>query len=376
MEGKNGQTEQATSRRRGKEREKGNLPISQEVLSVSVLLTASVMLRMSFPGFLSGTRRMMEFTCLGIAPGTQWSGVWLQDLYWEGLGAVLLAMAPLLGLVMIVGIAASMAQTGPYFSWGAFHAGGLKALNPMKGAKKLFSTKAWGTLLLTLLKLVLIVGIIALIWNGQWNKVAQLSSFGLPSAIAWVGARMYLTLISVCIFAIVVAVIDTVMTRRRHQKSMMMTKHEVKDERKQYEVKPEVKKAQFRKMRQLTASRLIAAVPQATVVITNPTRVAVALRYDPATMERPKVVAKGMRLHAKRIRDLARAHGVPIVERPVLARALYKSVPVGRYIPSVLFGGVAEVLAYLHRLGHRLKGFDEATSKTIAAASSEPRVGT
>ena len=371
MEGKNGQTEQATSRRRGKEREKGNLPVSQEVLSVSVLLTASVMLRLSFPDFLSGTRRMLEFTCLGIAPGTQWSGIWLQDLYWHGMGAVLLALVPLMGLVMIVGVAASMAQTGPYFSWSAFQAGGLKALNPMKGAKRLFSTKSWSTLLLTLLKLGLIVGIILLIWRGQWDKVAQLSAFGLSSAVAWVASRIYLTLISVCIFAIVVAVIDTVMTRRRHQRSMMMTKPEVKDERKQYEVKPEVKKAQFRKMRQLTASRLIAAVPQATVVITNPTRVAVALKYDPATMERPKVVAKGLRLHAKRIRDLARAHGVPVVERPVLARALYMSVPVGRFIPSVLFGGVAEVLAYLHRLGHRLKGVD-ATAAAAAAPSASP----
>ena len=141
-------------------------------------------------------------------------------------------------------------------------------------------------------------------------------------------------------------------------------------------MKPEIKRAQFRKMRQLTASRLIAAVPEATVVITNPTRVAVALKYDPATMERPKVVAKGMRLHAKRIRDLARAHGIPLVERPVLARALYKSVPVGRFIPAVLFGGVAEVLAYLHRLGHRLKGLDVANPAPTDPALSSPPVRT
>lgn len=369
MEGKNGQTEQATSRRREKEREKGNLPISQDVLSVSVLLAASVMLRISFPGFLRGTRRMLEFTYLGTAPGAHWSGAWTQEMYWHGLSAVLLAVAPLLGFVMFVGVAASMAQTGPYFSWGAFHMGGLKAMSPMKGVKRLFSAKASSKLLLTLLKLGLIVGIISLVWRGQWDTVAQLSGFGLPSAVAWVASRLFTTILAVCIFAIVVATIDAVMTRRRHRQGMMMTKHEVKDERKQYEVKPEVKKAQFRKMRQLTASRLIAAVPSATVVITNPTRVAVALKYDPATMERPKVVAKGMRLHAKRIRDLARAHGVPVVERPVLARALYKSVPVGRFIPSVLFGGVAEVLAYLHRLGHRLKGLDKAPSGPVASAS-------
>ncbi len=370
MEGKNGQTEKATSRRRGKERERGNLPVSHEVLSVAVLTAATVMLRVMFPGFLSGTRRMMEFSYLGTSAGEHWSGIWLQEMYWHGLGAVLLALAPLLGFVMFVGVAASMAQTGPYFSWGAFHAGGLQALNPMRGAKRLFSVRSTTTLLLTLLKLVLIIGIIALVWKGQWDKVAQLPAFGLPASVAWVVSRIYVTLMSVCVFAIVVAVIDAIMTRRRHERGMMMTKHEVKDERKQYEVKPEVKKAQFRKMRQLTTSRLIAAVPNATVVVTNPTHVSVALKYDPATMDRPKVVAKGLRLQAKRIRELARAHGVPVVERPVLARALYKSVPVGRFIPSALFGGVAEVLAYLHRLGHRFKGLDPAERDPAGAVKA------
>ena len=370
MEGKNGQTEQATSRRREKEREKGNLPMSQDVLSVSVLLVATLMLKVSFPGFLRGTRQMLEYTYLGLQPDAHWSGTWAQDLYFHGMVAVFQAVAPLLGLVMLVGIAGSMAQTGPYFSWDAFHMGGLKAFNPLKGAKKMvFSARAASKLLLTLGKLLIIVGIILLVWRGQMDKVAQLSAFGLAPAIAWAGGRIITTLLWVCLFAVVVAVIDTVMTRRRHEKSMMMTKHEVKDERKQYEMKPEVKRAQFRKMRQLTTSRLIASVPEATVVITNPTRVAVALKYDPSTMDRPQVVAKGMRLNAKRIRELARAHGIPIVERPVLARALYKSVPVGRYIPAVLFGGVAEVLAYLHRLGHRLKGLD---TPALAAAVPNP----
>ncbi len=370
MEGKNGQTEQATSRRRGKERERGNLPLSREVLSVSVLLAATLMLKAGFPEYLRGTRRLLEFSCLGVEAGGEWSGSWLQQMYWEGLGAVLVAMAPLMGFVMLVGVVASMAQTGPYLSWGAFHAGGLAALNPMKGAKRLFSARATSTLVLTLAKILLIVGVIAMVWKGQWDKVAQLSAFGLQSAVAWAGHRIIQTILAVGVLAVLVAVIDTVLLRRRHRRSMMMTKHEVKEEHKQNEVKPEVKRAQFRKMRQLTTSRLIAAVPEATVVVTNPTRVAVALKYDPATMERPKVVAKGMRLQAKRIRELARAHGIPLVERPVLARALYKAVPVGRFIPSALFGGVAEVLAYLHRLGHRLKGLEAAAGEPSAPAST------
>ena len=360
MEGKNGQTEKATSRRRQKEREKGNLAISGEVLSVAVLMAATIMMRLSFPGFLRGAQRMMEFAYLGTQPGSHWDGLWAQELYWKGAGEVVRAMAPFMGIVMLAGVAATMAQTGPYLSWEAWHMGGVKAFNPVKGAKKLFSPKSTTKLLMTLLKIGLIVGIIWLAWRGQWDKVAQLGAFDLAGSVAWAGRRLFGTLLAVCIFATAMAAIDLVKVRRRHERGMMMTKHEVKDERKQYEVKPEVKRVQFRRMRELTASRLIAAVPEATVVVTNPTRVAVALKYDPATMDRPKVVAKGLRLQAKRIRELARAHGVPIVERPVLARALYKSVSVGRYIPSALFGGVAEVLAYLHRLGYRLKGLDAA----------------
>jgi flagellar biosynthetic protein FlhB len=359
MEGKDGRTEQATAKRRDDERRKGNLPVSQEVLSVSALLTASVMLRFSFPGYITGARKMMTYSYLELSPGSHWSGEWVQSLALKGLQNVLFVMAPLLGALMLVGVVSSMGQTGPYFSWGAFKAGGLKALNPIKGVKRLFSLQSISKLFLTLLKIGLICSILWLVWSPHWNTIAQLMAFDLNSGLLWVGQHIFIMLISVCVFAILVAIIDTIITRRRHAKNMMMTKQEVKDERKQYEQKPEVKKAQSRKMRELLTNSLVAQMPKATVVITNPTRVAVAIQYDPSTMDAPKVIAKGMRLRAARIRELARTHGVPLVERPPLARSLYKSVSVGRSIPGELFEGVAEVLAYLHRLGHRLKGISD-----------------
>jgi flagellar biosynthetic protein FlhB len=131
---------------------------------------------------------------------------------------------------------------------------------------------------------------------------------------------------------------------------MMMTKEEVKEERKSYEPSPLMKKAQRKKMAELTMLRMMAAVPNADVVVTNPTHFAVALKYDPDTMAAPVVVAKGKRLVAQRIKALAREHGIPVLERPPLARALYKYVKVDRPIPSQFFQAVAEILAYLYRL--------------------------
>lgn len=368
MEGKDGRSERATSKRRQDQRSKGNLAVSQEVISVAVLLGATILLRKGFPMYLSGTRDLLQTTCLNIAARETWSGIGLQTLYWKGLFAILQRMAPLLLGIVTIGIVSSVGQTGPYFSWQAFQAGGLKALDPVKGCKRLFSTKSLTTLGMTLLKIALICGIIELVWHAKWFSVAQLGEFSLESSVLWIGNRLYLTLMSVSALAIALAALDIVITRRQHEKNMMMTKQEVKDERKQYEMKPEVKRAQYRKMRALTFSRLVAEVPKSTVIITNPTRVAIAIRYEPATMDAPKVVAKGLRLRAKRIRELAKAHGIPIVERPPLARTLYRTVPVGRAIPASLFEGVAEVLAYLHRLGHRLKGMENSAtaSQTIA----------
>lgn len=356
MEGRSGQTEKATSKRRGDERRKGNLPLSQEVISVLVLLAGVILLRVSFPAYLGGTARLLELSCLTMAHGEPWSGLWLQQHYWTGLLAVLQVTAPLFVGIMLAGTVGSVAQTGPYFSWQAFESGGLKALNPIKGAKRMFSLKSVTTLLMTLAKIGLIACVILLLWRRRLMAIVQLPDFDLVPALIWMGRNIYGTVMAVVVLAIALAAIDVVVTRRRHERGMMMTKQEVKDERKQYEVKPEVKRAQAKKMRALTLSRLVSEVPKSTVIITNPIRFAIALRYNPDEMDAPVVLAKGMRLRARKIRELAEAHGIPIVERPPLARALYRSVAVGRAIPAHLFEAVAEVLAYLHRLGHRLEG--------------------
>jgi flagellar biosynthesis protein FlhB len=365
MEGKNGQTERATAKRRDDEREKGNVAISQEAISVMVLIAGVLGIRYSLPIYAGEMSRMMRYSVATMLSVTDWNGAWVQEQYWHGLGAVVARCAPLFLAVVLAGTLSCMVQTGPYFSWKAFRAGGLKALNPVKGAKKLFSLHSVTKLLMTMWKIILVGGISYLFWRSRWNTVLQLSSFELESSLRWLGLNLYYSVLFIVILAVTIAAVDTVVVFRRYERGIMMTKEEVKDEYKQYNVKPEVKRAQSKKMRALTMSRLIAEVPKASVIITNPTHVSIAIQYDPETMAAPKVVAKGLRKRALRIREIAGAHGIPIVERPPLARTLYRTVPVGRMIPGDLFAGVAEVLAYLYRLGYRLKG--------VAGADAGPR---
>ena len=370
MEGKNGQTEKATAKRRQDEREKGNVAISQEAISVIVLVVGVLGARFSLPVYARDVGGMMRYSIATMLSGADWSGVWVQEQYWYGASLVALRCAPLFLGVVAAGVLGSMVQTGPYFSWKAFESGGVKALNPVKGAKQLFSFKSVTKLLMTIWKLLLVGGIAFLFWRHRWETVLQLGSFELESSLRWLGLNIYYCVLLIVVLAISVAAVDLVVVFRRHERGIMMTKQEVKDEYKQYNIKPEVKRAQAKKMRSLTMSRLLAEVPKASVIVTNPTHVSVAIQYDSEQMAAPRVVAKGLRKRALRIREIAGAHGIPIVERPPLARTLYRSVPVGRMIPGELFAGVAEVLAYLYRLGYRLKGIggSDADSPSPAGA--------
>jgi flagellar biosynthetic protein FlhB len=151
-----------------------------------------------------------------------------------------------------------------------------------------------------------------------------------------------------------IAVIDVIWQRRRHNKSLKMTKHEVKEEGKSHQLPAEVKSALRRRQIQAARARMMAAIPQADVVVTNPTHFAVALSYD-GSHPAPVVVAKGQDLVAKQIRRIAEESGVPIVPDPPLARTLHKSVEIGQMIPAELYAAVAQVLAFVYRMAGRRK---------------------
>lgn len=353
MEGKDGRTEPATGKKRSEEREKGNLCISQEVVNLSVLLLGLIGLRLTLPNLYQSSVTMMQST-FRFEDMQTWTGVKVQSLFIQGSLLVGWIMFPLLIGVVVGTVGGNMLQTKPFFSWGAFRMNP-NALNPISGIRKLISFQALFGLGLSCLKVAVIVFIAYKIIAAKLSMLELMPSLSSAESIQWTGDLIFRLVVWVLSVFLIVAILDWIFRHRQFEKSIMMTKQEVKDEMKQQEVSPVVKRAMSKRMRELSLHRMMAAVPNANVIITNPTHVAVALQYDPAKMNSPKVVAKGMRLVAQRIKKLGARYHVPIVEKPELARALYKSVKVGQEIPSRFFEAVATVLAYLHKIGRGIR---------------------
>ncbi|MGE3957521.1 MAG: flagellar biosynthesis protein FlhB [Vicinamibacterales bacterium] len=344
-------TEQPTAKRLKDARERGQVARSQD-LSVAVSSLALTLALVNVgPGIASqmATRLAAGINRIGdhpLEPITQ--GELTQAILADG-QTVLLTVGPLLGIAAIVGVLGTVGQTGWVFATESIK---LKweNLSPSHGLQRLKPSQGG----LQLLKALLAVTVLTTI---AWRIVdAQLHDGGLVARMApadaarygWESVRQLLWQGALAMMAIGVA--DYLVQRWRTTNSLKMTKQEVKDEHKASEGSPQIKARVRMIQRQMIRRRMLKAVKSATVVVTNPTHFAVALKYDRATMPAPIVVAKGADHLAQRIKAMAREHGVPMVENVPLAQALYKGAEVGDAIPGPLFGAVAEVLAYLVRI--------------------------
>ncbi|MBC7325285.1 MAG: EscU/YscU/HrcU family type III secretion system export apparatus switch protein, partial [Moorella sp. (in: Bacteria)] len=218
---------------------------------------------------------------------------------------------------------------------------------------RFFSRRALMDLGKSLAKVVVASLVVWLIVKGQFTRVLLSVDMGLSGILDLVGQLLYRVGLGVLAVFLVLAAVDYVFQRREYQRNLRMTRQEVKEEMKQTEGDPLVRSRLREKQRRLARHRMMHAVPRATVVITNPTHVAVALRYR-ETEGAPRVVAKGAGSIAERIKDVARRHNVPIVEDPPVARALFRQVDIGQEIPLALYQAVAEILARIYRLRGRL----------------------
>lgn len=270
------------------------------------------------------------------------------NLFHETTWAVARAVVPLLVCVGVMGLACSVGQVGFVFSSRALSLD-LNRLNPVNGLKNLFSFSSLVRLLVAVAKLTVISLIIFFLLRDRMAWITSLvgqSTWGILD----VARRLCLSMmLRVAVAMLVVAVLDYGYQRWRYERQLMMTKTEWREEMKKDEGSPEVRARQAQVRRDLARLRMMQAVPRADVVVTNPTHMAVALRWDEATMSAPRVVAKGKNYVAERIKEIARAHGVPILERKTLAQALYEVVEIGMEIPPKLYYAVAEVLAFVMR---------------------------
>lgn len=343
-------TEQPTQRRRNEAKRRGQVARSRDLNDAFQLGAALMVLTYWGPSMVAGLGRVMALgmTRLGEARQQPITNGEVANLALQGIGQLAWLVAPLALGAVVATAASTQAQGGFNIATEALTID-FKRLNPANGFKRLLPSQAGINLLKTLFA-ASIVGVVA--WLTVRNVVLDAPHYALlapqaSGATGWEHVFLFLKRASITLVALAAA--DFALQKYRMTQSLKMTKQEVKDDMKMAEGNPQIKARVRRVQREMVRRRMLAAVPKATVIVTNPTHFAVALRYQRGQAA-PEVVAKGADALALKIRTIAREHGVPIVENPPLARAIYKQVEVGEFIPGDLFEAVAEMLAYLIRL--------------------------
>lgn len=348
-------TEKPTPRRREQAHEKGQFARSRDLSAALLLLGMLVLLRLFGEGIMQAMTEVLR-TFLSAEALADSTGADLRDLVISAVVRCAVALAPLLLGITVLLALVNLWQTGFHMSRKVLTPN-FAALNPLKGLKRIFSPgEAGGKLAINSLKLIVVgaAGYSAI--HGRLSEIVlastltQMQALSLGAGIVWsIGLRIGLVLL-------ILAIIDYIYQLWRNEKKLMMTKQEVKDEMKQMDVDPKIKNRRRNIQLQQAMLRMQSDVPRADVVVTNPTEIAIALRYDPDTMRAPRVVAKGRGYIALKIRQIAVANGVPILERKPLARALFQLVEVGQEIPEQFYSAVAEILAYVWELSGKLTG--------------------
>ena len=341
-------TEDPTPRRRDEARRQGRVPFSAELVGSMVLLAG--VLGINSMGLDIWTTMSDVFRGNLTAPATgDFGPSEAQEVLLRVVARALGALGPFLGLLMAVGIAASVVQVGFQINNEKLEIN-FERLNPVEGFGKLFSMSSLVRGGLMILK-VIALGVVAyIVLERRAGIIMGVGRDRLSGAVSsgWaVVMRLAIYLVSA---VALVALIDYIYQRRKFEQSLRMTKQELKDELKQEEGDPQIKGRIRQIQRERIKRQMLAEVPKATVVLTNPTHYAVALRYESGRDSAPVVVARGTGYFAIRIARLARDHSVPVLERPALARAIYAAVREGQPIPGTLFRAVAEVLAFVYGL--------------------------
>lgn len=355
-EGQDGEkTEEPTAKKLEDARKKGQVMRSTEVVTAATLLAFFFMLKI-FVGFI-GNRFMTSFrqTIGFISDYTSepftlnTARTIIRGSFWN----IIVAAFP----IMIVGLVVTIVAIVFQVKW-KVTAEPLKPkfdkFNPVTGMKRLFSKDKIMDLFKSIAKVVILAYVVYSYLKNQWPLIYKMYSYTLPQAIAVIGDTVINVGIRISALFAVIAMFDLFYQKWKYHQDMMMSKQEVKDEYKNSEGDPKVKSQQKQRMQQASQRRMMQDLPNADVVITNPTHLAVAIKYDKDTNEAPVVVAKGADYLAQKIKDRARENAIEIVENKQLARMLYHNVEIGAEIPPELYQMVAEVLAYVYSLTGRV----------------------
>ena len=341
-------TEKASPRRRQKAREEGRVARSTELNSALMICLGFLTLFAMGPYMAGQSKLLMQYT-MANAPSIAISDPTFVRTFGDNVVKFFLILMPAMAAMVIIALGANVAQVGFKITPKAMEPK-LDKLDVVKGLKRLVSVRSMVTGVRDTIKL-LVIGFVAYkILRSEFDGFFLLPDMGV-SQLALTMSKLALSVaLKIGAVILVIAAFDYAYQKYEFEKSIRMSKQEMKDEFKETEGNPQLKARVRQIQREMSRRRMAQDVPTADVVITNPTHIAVALKYDPDQMSAPFVVAKGERLVAQKIKEIALEHDVPVIEDRPLARALFKMCDIGQAVPAQLYRAVAEVLAYVYRL--------------------------
>ena len=342
-------TEPATPRKREKTREEGQVCQSKDLNAVVQIIVGLIVIAIyadyAIRGLISWIREVVLFMGSGTLGSEGWM-IWpVRSAGWNYFASWL----PIGFFAVIAATAVIIRQIGWKVSFKPF-VPKLDRINPVSGLKKIISLRSLVELVKGLLKASIFAWIIYTAIRNRLPEAIGAIKIPVESGVAVLGDHLWWLSIKLALLLLVIAIADYAYQKWDFEKKIRMSKHDMKEEHKQTEGDPQIKSKIRQRQREMAKRRMMASVPKSDVVITNPTTLAIALRYDRELMNAPMVLAKGKGLIARKIRDIAMEHGIPVLERKPLAWAIYESVEIGDEIPAEFYKAIAEVLAFVYKL--------------------------
>ena len=345
-------TEQATPKRRRDERKKGNVFSSKDLVSAFFILAVFSVINAFGRQMLTALYNSMQYW-VGLSGNPfALTDAALRAMLVEVLRTILVVAGPIMLVSILVNVLLTGAQTRFLFSTEALKPK-FNRLSPISGIKRMFSLRSLVEVIKSLLKIAVICAIIYDNITGSLQKIARLYDVDIQSAVLYLCSTVYSTVLSIAVVFVLLGVADLLYQWWDYEKNLRMTKQEVKEEYKQLEGNPQIKSKIRQKQQEMARRRMMQEVPNADVVIRNPTHYAIAIRYEPEKNHAPQVVAKGADQVALKIIQIAEENKITLTENRPLARALYEEVDIGREIPPSFYQEVAEILAWVYDLKNK-----------------------
>lgn len=346
-------TEEATPHRKQEARKKGQVSRSSDLnaaIGMMAMILFLYLIRGHLGSNLTGYIKHI-FSAEMILP---LDGEQLFRVYSLTIDTFFHLMGPIFLIAIIFGLTTNFLQVGFLFAPEAVKPK-VSNINPVEGLKRMFSKKALVEFGKVTLKITVVGLVVFTLVKKNFQQLFFITDTSIPAIVAFLANIIFKICAGAALIFILIAILDLLYQKWEFRQKLKMSKYEVKQEMKQTEGDPLIKSKIKEKQRAISMRRMMQSVPEATVVVTNPTHLAVALKYDEEVMEAPQVVAKGTGYLAEKIKNKAYEHDVPVMENKEVARALYASVEVGDYIPIELYQAVAEIIAHIYRIKEKMR---------------------